>query len=129
MDLPSDTGALVSIGAGGESLVLEFWAPTCKPCAIKVPALVAREAELRSKGTRLILVAVLSKDESTEIARSSLASWGVNHPFLIDHEEVSRHAAGVVGLPATLVLDRKHFVRWTAIPTSSVEDVISAATF
>lgn len=126
MDLPSDTGALVSIGGGGEPLVLDFWAPSCKPCVQKVPALVAREAELRAKGVRLILVAVLAMEESTDAARATLASWGVSHPFLIDREEVSRRAAGVVALPSTLVLDRTHVVRWSAEPTSTIDDVIAA---
>jgi thiol-disulfide isomerase/thioredoxin len=126
MDLPSDTGVLISIGGGGEPLVLDFWAPTCKPCVQKIPALVAREAELRAKGVRLILIAVLAKEESTDAARATLASWGVSHPFLIDREDVSRRAAGVMGLPSTLVLDGTHVVRWVAEPTSTIDEVIGA---
>jgi hypothetical protein len=99
MDLPSDTGVLVSIGSGGEPLVLDFWAPSCAPCEKKVPALVAREGELKENGARLILVGVLADDESTELARATLAGWGVRRPFLVDREDVSSRAAAVTSLP------------------------------
>lgn len=127
MDLPSDTGALVSIGGGGEPLVLDFWAPTCVPCQTKLPELVAREGDIQAAGARLILVAVLADDESTEMARETLTSWGVQHPFLIDREDVSRQAAGVTDLPATLVLNAQHVVTWVAPSAPSADDVVAAA--
>lgn len=124
MDLPSDIGALVSIGGGGQPLVLDFWAPSCAPCQKKLPELVAREGDLRAVGARLILVAVLSDGESTEMARETLASWGVQRPFLVDREDVSRRAAGVTELPATLILNTEHIATWVASVTTSAEDVV-----
>lgn len=126
MDLPSDGGSLVSIGGGGQPLVLDFWAPSCVPCATKVPELVAREPDLRASGARLVLVGVLADGETTEMARETLASWGVERPFLIDREDVSRRAAGVTDLPATLVLNGQHVATWAGSPTSPANDVVAA---
>lgn len=124
--LPSSTGNLATIGDGGQPLVLELWAPNCKPCKEAVPALVARQGEIRAKGARLILVAVLAKDESTDDARATLSSWGVNIPFLVDSEGAAQRAAGITDLPATIVLDDQHNIRWIAPVHATPGDVVAA---
>lgn len=108
-------------------MVLAFWMPSCEPCETGVRDLVARELELEREGIRLLLVAVLAEDEPTEVARQTLASWGVIHPFLVDREDVARRPARVEGLPATLVLDDLHVARWVAPPGSSAENIVAAA--
>jgi thiol-disulfide isomerase/thioredoxin len=127
LDLPSDTGKLVSIPwRGPRSYVLDFWAPSCKPCKKKLPALVARKQELASKGASLVLVAVLDHDESSNQAREVLASWGVKEPFLVSDTEASKTRAGVATLPATLVLDTHGRLLWSAPDTASDQDVLNA---
>jgi len=78
------------------------------------------------RGGKLLLVAVLSEDESTEAARGALTSWGVSAPFLIDRGDVLRREAGVTSLPATLVIDEQRHIRWVAPPNTSANDVVAA---
>ncbi|HUS67164.1 MAG TPA: redoxin domain-containing protein, partial [Kofleriaceae bacterium] len=82
--LPNDRGDLIDVPlASGRAVVIDAWGPTCAPCREKVPALVAKAAELEAAGATLVLVAVLADGEDTEAARQTLASWGVTRDFLI----------------------------------------------
>ncbi len=125
--LPSDDGALVTVPlAGARATVLDFFGPTCVPCKTKVPALEARRADLAAKGAKLVLVGVLADGESTDDAKRALASWGVKAPFLVDRDGTGKREAGVVTLPATIVLDASGAVKWVAPPGASAADVVAA---
>ena len=127
-DLPSDAGALVTLPiAGSRATVVDAFAPTCEPCAKKLPELMARKAELDAAGATLVLVAVLAEDESADAATAGLTTWGVSSPFLVDRGNVLLRELGVRGLPATIVLDAAGHVRWTAAPDANANDVVNAA--
>ncbi|HRG99906.1 MAG TPA: TlpA disulfide reductase family protein [Polyangiaceae bacterium] len=124
--LPSDDGALVTVPVpGARATVLDFFGPTCEPCKAKVPALEARRAELAAKGAKLVLVGVLADGESTDDAKRALASWGVTAPFLVDRDGTGKREAGVVSLPATIVLDASGAVKWVAPPGATAADVLA----
>ena len=124
--LPSDDGNLVTVPSN-VTTVVEAWAPSCKPCREKLPALYARRGDIEAHGGKLVLVAVLADAETTEDARAALNSWGVKAPFLIDRGDVLRREAGVNELPATLVIDAQQHVRWVAPLNASASDVVAAA--
>ena len=125
--LPSNDGALVSVPAAhARATVLDFFGPSCEPCRKALPALYARREALASRGATLILIAVLAEGESTDDARRALASWGVSAPFLVDNEGTGRREAGVLSLPATLVLDERGVTKWAAPPSASPADVVAA---
>jgi hypothetical protein len=127
LHLPNDSGQLVRVPQPGvRATVLDFWAPSCKPCRHKLPALVAHEPELRARGARLVLVGVLSDSEGTDEARHALASWVVRRRFLVDRGGVAQKSAGVLELPATLILDEAGVLRWVAPDDASAEAVVRA---
>jgi thiol-disulfide isomerase/thioredoxin len=127
LDLPTDAGKLVSVPwKGPRAYVLDFWGLTCIPCRRKLPALAARKRDLEAKGASLVLVAVLDPSESAEQARVVLASWGVREPFLVSDIDASKSRAGVVTLPATMVLDERGMLRWVAPDDANADDVVSA---
>jgi hypothetical protein len=127
LNLPSHDGALVVLPLrNAQMTVIDAFAPTCKPCREKVPALLARRRELAAIGGELVLVGVLADGESTDDASSALRSWGVDASFLVDRGDVLRRECGVEVLPATLVLDASGAVRWVAGPTSTAADVVAA---
>jgi thiol-disulfide isomerase/thioredoxin len=124
--LPTDSGGLVELPlAEGQSAVFDFWAPSCAPCKKSLPALYARRDEIASRGGRLILVAVLAIEESTDQARQTLAAWGVeNASFLVDRDDVARRELGVQSLPATIILDARGKVLWVAPEGASSDDIV-----
>lgn len=125
--LPSDSGDLVTVPVPGvTSTVLDFFGPTCEPCAKKVPELVRHRADLEKRGARLLLVAVLGDGESGADAERALARWGVRSAFLIDRGGVSLREAGVKDLPSTLIVDQGGRMRWRAPPGATAEDVLRA---
>jgi thiol-disulfide isomerase/thioredoxin len=128
--LPSDEGALVSVPiAGAHATVLDFFGPSCEPCRKALPALYEQRGALASHGARLVLVAVLADGESTNDARRALSSWGVlSAPFLVDREGTGRREAGVMNLPATIVLDERGVTKWAAPLGASAAEVVTAAT-
>ena len=126
--LPSDEGALVSVPiAGAHATVLDFFGPSCEPCRKALPALYEQRGALASHGARLVLVAVLADGESTNDARRALSSWGVSAPFLVDREGTGRREAGVMNLPATIVLDERGVTKWAAPLGASAAEVVTAA--
>jgi len=126
--LPSTEGDLVELPQSGAKVtVIDAFSPTCEPCAKKVPALVAQRDELAELGAKLVLVAVLSDDESDEAAAAALSSWGVSSAFLVDRGEVLRRSLGVETLPATMVLDATGKVRWAAPSDADANAIVAAA--
>jgi hypothetical protein len=125
--LPSDGGQLVPVPLRNRQFtVLEAWAPSCEPCSVSVPDLVARSAEIEQAGGSLVLVALLADGETTERARGVLLSWGVDRPFLVDRGNVLQREAKITGLPATLVVASSGERRWTAPPGADARHVIRA---
>jgi hypothetical protein len=127
VDLLDENGRKVSVPIpGARSTVLDFWSPTCEPCRRSVPALVAKLSEIEAHGGKVLLVGVLSEDESAADAHGALESWGVRYPFLVDRGEVIQTRAAVKELPATLILDAAGVVRWVAPTGSSAADIVKA---
>jgi hypothetical protein len=125
--LPDDSGNLVSLPlASARATVIDLWAPSCEPCARSVPALVAKEPELARKGAVPVLVAALADQESTDLARRALASWGVERSFLIDRGDAVRAQTGARALPATAVLDASGRLLWLSPEAYSAQDVVRA---
>ena len=107
--------------------VCDAFAPTCAPCAKKVPALLAQKGALGEAGATLVLVAVLADGESDADAAAALAKWGAVSPFLVDRGDVLRRELAIDALPGTVVLDASGKVRWVAAPEASADDVVAAA--
>ena len=126
--LPTNDGALVSVPLpGAQATVLDFFGPSCEPCRKALPALFAQRGALASQGAQLVLIAVLADGESTDDAKRALAAWGVSSRFLVDSEGTGRREAGVMNLPATLVLDERGVTKWAAPAGASAADVVAAA--
>lgn len=125
--LPSNDGELFAVPVkSAKTTVVDFFGPTCAPCAKKVPELVGRRSEIERRGARLVLVAVLADGENSSDAEAALAKWGAPSSFLVDSGGVSLREAGVKDLPSTLVLDAEGHVRWRAPIGATAADVVGA---
>jgi thiol-disulfide isomerase/thioredoxin len=126
LSLPDEKGAAVPIpAAGARATVLDFWSPSCAPCARTVPALVALQRDIEEQGARLVLVAVLDDDETVDAARATLTTWGVNAPFVVDKGGKALKAAGPREVPGLVVLNDAGVVRWIAPDGVTQKDILA----
>ncbi len=126
--LPSNEGALVTVPQPNTRVtIVDAFAPTCEPCAKKVPGLLAHKAALRESGAMLVLVAVLSDGESDADAAAALKRWGAESPFLVDRGDVLRRELAIDKLPGTVILEATGKVRWVAPAEATASDVVAAA--
>jgi peroxiredoxin len=92
----------------GKIVLLNFWATWCKPCKEEMPAMQASYDKLRDQG---FVVLAINELEDTERVAEHVRTH--NHTFLVvmDHDNRVANRYGVVGLPASFLIDRQGIVR------------------
>src|SRR5947208_12869411 len=92
----------------GKVVLLNFWATWCKPCKEEMPAMQASYDKLRDQG-----FVVLAVNELEDIDRVIEHVRTHKHTFLVamDHDNRVANRYGVVGLPASFIVDRQGIVR------------------
>jgi len=127
LTLVSNDGQPSRLPFAGEITVIDYFAPSCAPCRAKLPALVARRAELATHGARLVLVGVLDSSDSTEAVEQALAAWGLpGEHFFIDRDGVSAKVAKVNEFPTTQVFDATRTLRFTGRVAATADDIVAA---
>ncbi len=92
----------------GKIVLLNFWATWCKPCKEEMPAMQASYDKLRNQG---FVVLAVNELEDVEKVAEHIKTHG--HTFLVvmDHDNRVANQYGVVGLPASFLIDRQGIVR------------------
>src|SRR5437867_6524560 len=92
----------------GKIVLLNFWATWCKPCKEEMPAMQASYEKLRDQG---FVVLAVNELEDTDKVIEHIRTHG--HTFLVvmDHDNRVANQYGVVGLPASFLIDRQGIVR------------------
>jgi len=92
----------------GKIVLLNFWATWCKPCKEEMPAMQASYDKLRDQG--FVVLAVNELEDAARVAEH-IRTHG--HTFLVvmDHDNRVANRYGVVGLPASFLIDRQGIVR------------------
>ncbi len=92
----------------GKIVLLNFWATWCKPCKEEMPAMQAAYDRLRGAG--FVVLAVNELEDAEKVAEH-IKTHG--HTFLVvmDHDNRVANRYGVVGLPASFLIDRQGIVR------------------
>ncbi len=86
----------------GRVLIVGFWATWCPSCRTEMPALIELGAELEPAGGELLLVSV---DRTPAKAARHLEGLGYQGEAAYDPGARSATAAGITGIPTTLLLD------------------------
>ena len=88
----------------GKLTLVHFWASWCGSCRVEFPAIDALQRDLRGAGVK---VAAVSLDRlGWPAIDKTVETLGVREVTLYhDRDREAARAAGVVGLPTTLVLD------------------------
>src|SRR6266704_5224756 len=92
----------------GKVVLVNFWATWCKPCKEEMPAMQASYERLREQG---FVVLAVNELEDVEKVAEHIKTHG--HTFLVvmDHNNGVANRYGVVGLPASFLIDRQGLVR------------------
>ena len=92
----------------GKIVLLNFWATWCRPCKEEMPAMQASYDKLRGQG---LVVLAVNELEDTEKFIEHVRKHGHTFPVVMDHDNVVANRYGVVGLPASFLVDRQGIVR------------------
>ena len=91
---------------GGKVVLVNLWATWCAPCRAEMPSIDRLAADMA--GEDLAVVALSTDSFGVERIRSFFDEIGVEHlPVYQDKRSEVARAAGAMGLPITLILDRE----------------------
>ena len=105
----------------GQVVVLNFWASWCGPCRREMPRLDQLNAELRSRGGRVLAVSI---DEDRDNVDRFARIHGLKLPIVHDGPRGLARELDLQHVPFTIVLDRNGEVAYT---TSQSDDAGIAA--
>ena len=94
----------------GQAVLLNLWATWCPPCRAEMPYF---QELSREYGPRGLSVVGLSVDNAgaRDLLEAFLVEAGVDYDILLDPGMVSMDELGVLGLPATFLVDTDGVVR------------------
>jgi peroxiredoxin len=104
-DLRDDSGRRVSLQRyRGFIVVMNLWASWCPPCRAEMPDL----QRLADADARLgIAVVGVNEGESPQRAHAFAESLGIRFPIWIDAAQRYGRIFGALGLPTTVIVDRR----------------------
>ena len=108
VDLDGDTVALERYR--GQGLLLNLWATWCPPCRAEMPYLQQLADRYRERGLRVVGIS-LDDRGAWDLVREFLGESGVSYDILLDPAMTSMDQLGVLGLPATFLVDPDGIVR------------------
>lgn len=89
----------------GKVVVLNFWATWCQPCRKEMPQLALLQERLGGDDLAVVTVAT-GRNPRPAIDRFFDEIGVTNLPKFTDERQALARSLGVLGLPATLILDR-----------------------
>lgn len=106
--LRDDLGRSVSLKQyRGSIVVMNLWASWCPPCRAEMPDL---QKLADSYGPRGVAVIGINEGESPQRARAFAGSLGIRFPIWLDSAEQYGRTYTALGLPTTVIVDRRGVV-------------------
>ncbi|MBI5847885.1 MAG: redoxin domain-containing protein [Nitrospirae bacterium] len=104
----------------GKAVLINFWASWCKECITEMPSLNSLYEQFSRQGLAVLGVTV---DRSAEEAGAAAKKAGITFPVLLDTKgEVFIKKYAAMGLPTTIMIDRKGVVRDIFVGTQDFQD-------
>lgn len=94
----------------GEAVLLNLWATWCPPCRAEMPYFQRLSREYGPRGLAVVGVSV-DNAGARDLLEAFLVEAGVDYDILLDPGMVSMDELGVLGLPATFLVDTEGVVR------------------
>jgi cytochrome c biogenesis protein CcmG, thiol:disulfide interchange protein DsbE len=106
--LRDDSGAPVSLDEyRGRVVLMNLWASWCPPCRAEMPDLQRLASVYERSGIAILGV---NEGESPQRARAFAQSLGIRFPIWIDAAQRYGRTYAALGLPTTVILDRRGVV-------------------
>ncbi len=115
----------------GKTLLVDYWAPWCKPCEKEMPGYQRLYEKYRDRG--LLVVGIVFDpgmkmgDESAEHFAKRLH---ITYPLVKDSAALQAEFGGIQGIPTTFVIDRDRVIRYKIVGfeyTTNVERALQAS--
>ena len=107
-ELQNDRGAAVSLTAyRGRVVLMNLWASWCPPCRAEMPDLQRLANAYSSRGIAIVGV---NEGESAQRARAFADSLAIRFPIWIDESQRYGRTYAALGLPTTVIVDRRGIV-------------------
>lgn len=107
--LDGDTVSLASLR--GSVVMLNVWATWCTPCRWETPFLQSLHEAHFSDGLRLVGLSVDAAGAGDDV-RTFVEESGVDYQILLDPTGSVMDRYGVLGLPASFIIDREGTIRF-----------------
>ena len=91
----------------GKVILLNFWATWCAPCQVEMPRFAEWQRVYGARGLQVIAV---SMDDDAAPVRAYERRHPAPFPVLMGDAQLGRMYGGVLGLPATFLIDRRGMV-------------------
>jgi len=101
----NDQGKFESSSLAGKVVLVNFWATWCPPCRKEIPSLLKLQEKYGVQG--FAVVGVSMDEGGAKLVAKFLDKQKVNYPVIIGDADLARGFGGVIGVPATFLVDRK----------------------
>lgn len=101
----NDQGKFESSSLAGKVVLVNFWATWCPPCRKEIPSLAKLQEKYGDQG--FAVVGVSMDEGGAKLVGKFLDKQKVNYPVIIGDTDLARGFGGVIGVPATFLVDRK----------------------
>ncbi len=91
----------------GHVVVMNLWATWCPPCRAEMPDL---QRLYQSYASRDVVVLGVDQGESGMRAAEFAQALGIRYPILIDEQQQYGRVYAALGMPTTIVIDRRGVV-------------------
>ncbi|MGB5251430.1 MAG: TlpA disulfide reductase family protein [Sedimenticolaceae bacterium] len=105
--LRGDTVDLINLRR--KVVLINYWTTWCPPCVEEIPSLQRLHTQLQADGLEILAVDV---GESAQTLESFLRDKPIRFPVLLDSDGDALRDWGIYAFPTTLVLDRRHRIRY-----------------